>query len=118
MDDFLVRQGTQDLTYLFGPQAHDAECVAGRIVRQSSRQFRPLRIDIERFRASADGHLPQEWLPIAPLEWSAFALHAAAAKAAVGSVADEELTAHVRHLLDRMVREAQHRGLAFDEDED
>jgi hypothetical protein len=81
-------------------------------------QFRPIGIDIERFRASADGHLPQEWLPIAPLEWSAFALHAAAAKAPGGTVADEELIAHVRQLLDRMVREAQHRGLVFDEDED
>jgi hypothetical protein len=81
-------------------------------------QFRPVGIDIERFRASADGHLPQEWLPIAPLEWSAFALHAAAAKAAGGTVADEELAPQVRQLLDRMVREAQHRGLAFDEDED
>jgi len=81
-------------------------------------QLRPIGIDIERFRASADGHLPQEWLPIAPLEGSAFALHAAAARAAGETVADEELITQVRQLLDRMVREAQHRGLAFDEDED
>jgi hypothetical protein len=81
-------------------------------------QFRPVGIDIERFRASADGHLPQEWLAIEPLEWTAFALFAAAGRLASGTIADEELKVLVARLLDRMVREAQHQGLAFDEDED
>ena len=80
-------------------------------------QFRPIGIDIERFRASAEGHLPSEWLPVDPDEWTAFALLTVAERLA-GPVEDEELSTHVRHLLDRMVREAQHRGLAFDEDED
>jgi hypothetical protein len=81
-------------------------------------QLRPIGIDIERFRASADGHRPAEWLPIAPLDWTAFALVAAAPHGPDGQEEDEELAAQVRRLLDRMVREAQHRGLAFDEDED
>jgi hypothetical protein len=81
-------------------------------------QLRPIGIDIERFRASADGHSPAEWLPILPLEWTAFALFAAGTHGPEGHVEDEELAVQVRRLLDRMVREAQHRGLAFDEDED
>jgi hypothetical protein len=80
-------------------------------------QFRPITIDAERFRASADGHLPGEWLAIEPEEWTAFALLAAAERIA-SPAGDEELATHVRHLLDRMVREAQHAGLVFDEDED
>jgi hypothetical protein len=81
-------------------------------------QVRPIGIDIERFRASADGHLPQEWLPIEEVEWTAFALFAAGEHGGSGHLEDEELTVQVARLLDRMVREAQHRGLAFDEDED
>jgi hypothetical protein len=81
-------------------------------------QLRPIGIDIERFRASADGYRPSEWLPIAPLDWTAFALVAAGPPVPEGQDADEELAVQVRRLLDRMVREAQHRGLAFDEDED
>jgi hypothetical protein len=81
-------------------------------------QFRPVGIDIERFRASADGHLPGEWLPIEKLEWTAFALFAAGKQGGSGHVEDEELAVQVTRLLDRMVREGQHRGLAFDEDED
>jgi hypothetical protein len=81
-------------------------------------QLRPIGIDIERFRASADGHRPAEWLSITPLQWTAFALFSAGAQGPEGHAEDEELAVQVRHLLDRMVREAQHRGLAFDEDED
>ena len=81
-------------------------------------QLRPIGIDIERFRASADGHRPAEWLPIAPLDWTAFALVAAGPGSPEGQEEDGELAVQVRRLLDRMVREAQHRGLAFDEDED
>jgi len=80
-------------------------------------QLRPIGIDLERFRASADGHRPDEWLPVAPLEWTAFALLAAGEHGPEGHD-DEELALQVRRLLDRLVREAQHRGLAFDEDED
>jgi hypothetical protein len=80
-------------------------------------QFRPIGIDIERFRASADAHLPAEWLPIAPIEWTAFALLSAGVHGPEGHVEDEALAVQARRLLDRMVREAQHRGLAFDEDE-
>jgi hypothetical protein len=81
-------------------------------------QFRPIGIDIERFRASADSRLPAGWLPIAPLEWTAFALFSAMAHGPEGHTEDDELAVQVRRLLDRMVREAQHLGLAFDEDED
>jgi len=81
-------------------------------------QLRPIGIDIERLRASADGYRPAEWLPIAPLDWTAFALVAAGPHGPEGQEEDEELAVQVRRLLDRMVREAQHLGLAFDEDED
>lgn len=81
-------------------------------------QLRPIGIDIERFRASADGHRPAEWLPIAPLEWTACALYAGGAHGPEGHAEDEELGREVRRLLDRMVRDAQHGGLVFDEDED
>ena len=80
-------------------------------------QFRPVGIDMERFRASADGHLPEEWLPITPIEWTAFALFAAGAHDGQGHVEDEELAVQVARAVDRMVREAQHRGVVFDEDE-
>ena len=79
-------------------------------------QFRPIGIDLERFRASADGHLPSEWLPIDDLGGSAFAIFSAAGGGEDGP--DGELAFHVRRLLDRMVREAHHGGLVFDEDED
>jgi hypothetical protein len=81
-------------------------------------QLRPIGIDIERFRASADGHRPAEWLPVPPLHWTAFALFAGGARGGEGHVEDEELLVQVRRLLDRMVRDAQHQGLVFDEDED
>jgi len=81
-------------------------------------QIRPIAVDIERFRASADGWSPEEWLPIAREEWTAFALFAAGDHDGSGHHEDEELGLAVPRLLDRMVREAQHRGLAFDEDED
>jgi len=80
-------------------------------------QFRPVGIDIERFRASADGHQPTEWLPVAAIEWLAFAILAAGEHGLAGHEEDEALMLQVRRLLDRMVREAQHRGLAFDEEE-
>ena len=69
-------------------------------------QFRPIGIDIERFRASADGHLPGEWLAIEPDEWTAFARVVEAERPGAAGVRD--LAAHARRLLDRMVREAQH----------
>jgi hypothetical protein len=81
-------------------------------------QLRPIGIDIERFRASADGYKPAEWLPVAPLHWTAFALFAGGAHGGEGHAEDEELFVQVRRLLDRMVRDAQHQGLVFDEDED
>ncbi len=81
-------------------------------------QVRPIAVDIERFRASADGWSPEEWLPIATEEWTAFALFAAGEHDGQGHREDEELALAVPRLLDRMVREAQRRGLAFDEDED
>lgn len=81
-------------------------------------QFRPIAVDIERFRASADGWNAEEWLPIAPEEWTAFALFAAGQHDGAGHREDEELALLVPRLLDRMVRQAQHRGLAFDDDED
>lgn len=81
-------------------------------------QIRPVAVDIERFRASADGWSPEEWLRIAPEEWMAFALFAAGEHDGSGHLEDEELALAVPRLLDRMVREARHRGLAFDEDED
>lgn len=81
-------------------------------------QFRPIAVDIERFRASADGWNAEEWLAISPQEWTAFALFAAGRHDGAGHREDRELGLAVPRLLDRMVREAQHRGLAFDEDED
>lgn len=81
-------------------------------------QLRPIGIDIERFRASADGHRPSEWLPIPALHWTAFALFAHGSRGGEGHVEDDELAVQVRRLLDRMVRDAQHQGLVFDEDED
>ncbi|MFO0581661.1 MAG: hypothetical protein U0229_05280 [Anaeromyxobacter sp.] len=80
-------------------------------------QFRPIGVDLERFRASADGHRPDEWLGITPLEWTAFALVAGGPRGAEAAGDEAELAQHVRRLLDRMVRDAQHRGLVFDEDE-
>ncbi|MFT3914888.1 MAG: hypothetical protein QM704_12475 [Anaeromyxobacteraceae bacterium] len=81
-------------------------------------QLRPVGVDLERFRASADGHRRDEWLGIAPLEWTAFALLAGGPRAPEPAGDDAELAQHVRRLLDRMVRDAQHRGLVFDEDEE
>lgn len=81
-------------------------------------QFRPLGGDLERFRASADGHRPDEWLAISPAEWTAFALFAAGTHAGEGQVGDRELAFAIPKLADRMVRDAQHRGLVFDEDEE
>jgi hypothetical protein len=80
-------------------------------------QLRPIGIDLERFRASADGYLPGAWLPIGQLEWTAFAIFAAGEHGGEGHADDGELAAHVNRLLDRMVRDAQHQGLVFDEDE-
>jgi len=75
-------------------------------------QLRPLGVDLERFRASADGHAPGEWLAIPPETWAAFEGLAAAAET------DPDAARRARLLLDAMVREAQHRGLVFDEDEE
>ena len=80
-------------------------------------QFRPVGIDLERFRASADGHRPGEWLAVEAAQWSAFAILAAGGQVEEGA-GDGELTFQVRKLVDHLVREAQHQGLSFDEDED
>lgn len=81
-------------------------------------QLRPIGADLERFRASADGHRPDEWLGITPVEWTAFALVAGGPRGTEAAGDHAELAQHVRRLVDRMVKDAQHRGLVFDEDEE
>jgi hypothetical protein len=81
-------------------------------------QLRPMGGDLERFRASADGHRPDEWLAISAAEWTVLALFAAGTHGGEGHVEDRELAFAVPRLVDRMVRDAQHRGLVFDEDEE
>jgi hypothetical protein len=80
-------------------------------------QVRPMTAELEGFRASADGYLPDDWLPITPAEWTAFALFAGGAHGPEDRAEDEELALQVRRLLDRMVRGAQRAGLVLDEDQ-
>jgi hypothetical protein len=80
--------------------------------------LRPAHGDLEPFRASADGHRPDAWLGIGESEWQALAL-LAAGHDGDGGRADEELATAAARLVDRMVREAQHRQLlGVDDDED
>lgn len=80
--------------------------------------IRPAHGDNEPFRASADGHRPEAYLPIAGEEWMLLALLAAGHTGDAGRE-DEELAAAAFPVVDRMVREAHHRllmGEAEDED--
>lgn len=80
---------------------------------------RPLHGDNEPFRASADGHRPEAYLPITPDEWTLLALLAYGADDPEGR-ADDELRRAAFVLVDRMVVAAQHgllTGAAEDEDD-
>jgi hypothetical protein len=82
--------------------------------------LRPAHGDNEPFRAAADGFRPDAYLPIAPEDWDLLARLAARADGA-GTPEDEALRHEALRRVDRMVVEAQHRGLmgaAEDEDED
>ncbi len=80
--------------------------------------LRPVHGDNEPFRASADGYRPEAFLPITGEEWTLLALLAAGHAGDAGR-ADEELATAAFRLVDRMVREAQHRLLMGEsEDED
>lgn len=81
--------------------------------------LRPARGDNEPFRASADGYRPEAFLPIAGEEWTLVALLAVGCSGDAGRE-DEELADAAFRLVDRMVRDAQHRllmGESEDEDE-
>lgn len=79
----------------------------------------PAHGDLEPFRASADGYRPDSHLAITGVEWSIFGLLAAGHAGDAGRE-DEELRTAAFRLLDRMVRDAQHRQLlgAAEDDED
>jgi len=81
--------------------------------------FKPAHGDLEPFRASADGHRPDTHLAIGTGEWTVLAL-LATGRAGDAGRDDAELRATAFPLVDRMVREAQHRslmGTAEDEDD-
>ncbi|BDG01242.1 hypothetical protein [Anaeromyxobacter oryzae] len=81
---------------------------------------RPAHGDNEPFRASADGYLPDSYLPVSGTDWSVLALLGAGHDGDDGREDDALRTAAFR-IVDRMVVEAQHRllmGAAEDEDED
>lgn len=75
--------------------------------------LRPAHGDLEPFRASPDGHPADTHLPIAATEWELLD-RAAAAKPG----ADPALDAAAFRLVDRLVREAQHRQLMGAADEE
>jgi hypothetical protein len=81
--------------------------------------LRPVHGDNEPFRASADRHRPDAFLPISETEWTLFALLAQGHDGDAGR-ADEELATAAARLADRLVREAQHRLLmgASEDEED
>lgn len=80
--------------------------------------LRPSQGDNEPFRASADGHRPDAYLPISGEEWTLLALLAAGRPGDEGRE-DEELATAAFRLVDRMVRDAQHQQLmGASEDED
>lgn len=79
----------------------------------------PAHGDLEPFRASPDGRSPDTHLAISGVEWTVFALLAAGHEGDAGRQ-DETLRDAAFRLLDRMVRDAQHRqllGAAEDEEE-
>lgn len=81
--------------------------------------LRPAHGDNEPFRASADGYRPEAFLQIAGEEWTLLALLAAGREGDAGRE-DDELADAAFRLVDRMVRDAQHRllmGESEDEDE-
>jgi hypothetical protein len=78
----------------------------------------PAHGDLEPFRASADGYRPDSHLPLTPDQWTVLARLAAEHDGDAGRDG-EALRAEAFRLLDRMVRDAQHRqllGAAEDED--
>lgn len=80
--------------------------------------LRPAHGDNEPFRASADGYRPEAFLQIAGEEWTLLALLAAGHDGDAGRE-DEELAAAAFRVVDRLVRDAQHRLLMGEsEDED
>jgi hypothetical protein len=80
--------------------------------------LRPVHGDNEPFRASADGYRPEAFLPVTGEEWTLLALLAAGHAGDAGRE-DEELATAAFRLVDRLVREAQHRLLMGEsEDED
>ncbi|ACG71719.1 conserved hypothetical protein [Anaeromyxobacter sp. K] len=82
--------------------------------------LRPAHGDLEPFRASADGYRPEAYLPISEQDWLLLALLAAGRDGDAGRD-DPELAGAAFPLVDRMVREAQHRqlmGEASDEDDE
>jgi hypothetical protein len=92
---------------------------AYRDARGRSLSVSPVRGDNEPFRASADGHRPGSWLPISETDWTLLALLCAGRDGDAGRE-DDELRASAFRIVDRLVREAQHRqlmGAADDDDE-
>ena len=78
----------------------------------------PAHGDLEPFRASADGYRPDTHLPVTPDEWTVLA-RLAACRDGEGDRDADALRVAAFRLLDRMVRDAQHRlllGAAEDED--
>jgi hypothetical protein len=81
----------------------------------------PAHGDNEPFRASADGYRPDTHLPLPAVDWTLLALLVAGCEADGEGRADEELRAAAFRVVDRLVREAQHRqlmGAAEDEDDE
>jgi hypothetical protein len=80
----------------------------------------PVRADQEPFRASADGYRTDTYLQVSDADWTLLALLAAGRQGDAGRE-DEELRTAAFRLVDRMVRDAQHRalmGAAEGEDDD
>ncbi len=81
--------------------------------------LRPVHGDLEPFRATADGYRPDTHLAVSAEDWTLLALFAAGHAGDAGRP-DEELSAAVFRVVDRMVREAQHgllMGAAEDEED-
>jgi hypothetical protein len=82
--------------------------------------LRPTHGDLEPFRASADGYRPETHLAIAGDDWALLALLAQGHTGDPGRP-DEELADAAFRVADRMVRDAQHRllmGEAEDEEDE
>jgi hypothetical protein len=80
----------------------------------------PVSADQEPFRASADGYRADTYLQVSDADWTLLALLAVGRQGDAGRE-DEELRTAAFRLVDRMVRDAQHRalmGAAEDEDDD